>query len=302
MTLSTTRTEPAYRVFDAEVSAVVALSPHFLRFTVRGDDLAAFADHGDDQRFKLVLPLPGADGYAPFPRTDDWYADWRHLAPQQQNPIRTYTVAAVRPGAREVDFVVVRHGATGPASAWAERARPGDPVVLVGPNDRCEGLTRAAEWAPPADACVLVAGDETAVPAILGILDGLAPDRRGYAVLEVPTMDDELRVEAPAGVEVVWLPRDGREHGSLLDAAVRSAAADLLGPRDGVSDAERPAEEDDDAVLWDVASAADGFYAWLAGESGVIRGLRRHLVTEVGVDRRAVTFMGYWKRGRAEQN
>lgn len=299
MTVTNTQTEPAYRVFETRVRAVVALSPTFLRFTLEGDDLDEFADHGDDQRIKLVLPAP-TGGFDHFPRSDDWYTDWRHLPEDRKCPIRTYTVTAVRPGPREIDLVVVRHGATGPASAWAESAGPGDPILLVGPNARCEGPTRAAEWAPPADACVLVAGDETAVPAIVSILAGLDPDRRGVAVLEVPSVDDVLPVQAPAGVEVQWLGRDGRPHGTLLDAAVRTAAARLLGEHRAV-DVDLPDDEEDD-LLWDVASAADGFYAWLAGEAGVIRGLRRHLVRDVGVDKRSVTFMGYWKRGAAEAN
>jgi NADPH-dependent ferric siderophore reductase len=47
-------------------------------------------------------------------------------------------------------------------------------------------------------------------------------------------------------------------------------------------------------------AAAAGVYAWLAGESRVITGLRRHLVRDLGIDRTGVAFMGYWKRGRAE--
>lgn len=297
---ASTQTEPAYRVFETRVREVVALSPNFLRFTVVGDDLDEFADHGDDQRIKLVLPAP-TDGFDHFPRTDDWYTDWRHLPEDRKCPIRTYTVTAVRPGPREIDFVVVRHGATGPASSWAETAGPGDPVLLVGPNARCEGPTRAAEWAPAAGADVLIAGDETAVPAILSILAGLSPDRCGTAVLEVPTSDDVLPVRAPEGVDVIWLGRDARPHGSLLDAAVRDAAARLLGDR-RAADAVDFEDGDDEDLLWDVATASGGFYAWLAGEAGVIRGLRRHLVRDVGVDKRAVTFMGYWKRGAAEAN
>ena len=43
-------------------------------------------------------------------------------------------------------------------------------------------------------------------------------------------------------------------------------------------------------------------YAWLAGEAGVIKTLRRHLVVDLGWDRRAVAFMGYWRRpGRGER-
>ena len=43
-------------------------------------------------------------------------------------------------------------------------------------------------------------------------------------------------------------------------------------------------------------------YAWIAGESGVVRALRRHLVGERGFDRRRVTFAGYWRRGLSEED
>src|SRR5699024_6817314 len=42
------------------------------------------------------------------------------------------------------------------------------------------------------------------------------------------------------------------------------------------------------------------FYAWLAGEAAVIKALRRHLVSELGLDRKQVSFMGYWRQGRPE--
>ena len=35
-------------------------------------------------------------------------------------------------------------------------------------------------------------------------------------------------------------------------------------------------------------------------EAAVVRGLRRYLVRDVGVDRKQVAFMGYWRKGRAE--
>ena len=64
----------------------------------------------------------------------------------------------------------------------------------------------------------------------------------------------------------------------------------------------------DTGILWEVPRTAKGgaalksapLYAWLAGEAGAIKTLRRHLVTTHGVDRRAVAFMGYWRLGRAE--
>jgi NADPH-dependent ferric siderophore reductase len=42
------------------------------------------------------------------------------------------------------------------------------------------------------------------------------------------------------------------------------------------------------------------FYAWIAGEAGVVKDLRRYLVRDVGIDRKQVAFMGYWRKGKAE--
>ena len=94
--------------------------------------------------------------------------------------MRTYTVRAARPELREIDVDFVLHGATGPASAWAERAAAGDEVVLIGPNARFPGPTGGFEWRPPAGArCLLLAGDETAVPAVCAIVEALPAGPRG---------------------------------------------------------------------------------------------------------------------------
>jgi NADPH-dependent ferric siderophore reductase len=47
-------------------------------------------------------------------------------------------------------------------------------------------------------------------------------------------------------------------------------------------------------------STGSDFYAWLAGESSVIKTLRRFLVSETGIDRKRVAFMGYWRLGKSE--
>ena len=41
--------------------------------------------------------------------------------------------------------------------------------------------------------------------------------------------------------------------------------------------------------------------AWLAGEAGVIRTLRRVLVSDCGMDRWSVAFMGCWRLGRPDE-
>ncbi|MGX6603368.1 siderophore-interacting protein [Micromonosporaceae bacterium Da 78-11] len=294
-----------WRFFATEVRAVHRLSPHFLRVTFTGDDLGEFADNGFDQRIKFIPPLPDS-GLSHLPTGDDWYTRWRELPAEHRNPIRTYTVRAVRPQAREVDVDMVLHGVDGPASQWAAEVGPGATACLMGPDAGYPGGHGGIDFRPPAHTdCLLLGGDETAVPAIASILACLALDAVGEALLEVPTSEDVLELTAPPGVRVSWLPRDGRAHGERLIPATRAATRRILGERPGAEPAELEEVDVDHDLLWEVPDPiadTSRFYAWLAGEAGVIRTLRRHLVAECGVDRRAVAFMGYWRLGRAEAN
>ena len=99
--------------------------------------------------------------------------------------------------------------------------------------------------------------------------------------------------------------RGGRSHGEVLVEGVRRAAAELcpVGVPQEVEEIDVDRE-----LLWDVPRHAKGgdalrrtsLYAWLAGEAAAVRTMRRHLVSERGIDRRSVAFMGYWRQGRAE--
>jgi NADPH-dependent ferric siderophore reductase len=218
--------------------------------------------------------------------------------------MRIYTVRLARPFSREVDVDIVLHEhGGGPVARWAATAREGDEAILYGPDARYPDRHGGLEFHPPADTgAVLLAGDETAVPAICAILERLPVGHEGEAVMEVPGRDDFLPVETTGSVKVTWLARDDSGRGSLLVPAVQSVAGRLLPPLpapDRFEDVEVDAEE-----LWEVPeeSPFGPLYAWLAGEAAVIRTLRRHLVAERGMDRRAVAFMGYWRLGRAEHN
>lgn len=289
---------PAYRPFAAEVVGVRRLGPSFQRVTFSGPAFEDLASNGWDQRIKVLLPLPDR-GLQDCPVGDDWYAEWRALPEARRNPMRTYTVRAARPHLREIDVDFVLHGATGPASAWAEGATAGDEVVLIGPNRRFPGSTGGVEWRPPPAATrLLLAGDETAVPAICSIVESLPPGRPARVLLEVPDADDVLALRVPEHVEVTWLPRrpSVAPRGSLLTAAVRAAAG---GATEVLRSAPTPEPDEDADLPWNVPSDGSGaLYAWLAGEAGVVTGLRRELIG-LGVDRRSVAFMGYWRAGRA---
>ncbi|MCT9622057.1 siderophore-interacting protein [Curtobacterium sp. C2H10] len=293
-----------YRVFSVRVAAVTSLTPHFVRVTLTGDDLAEFSSVGLDQRIKIVLPIPG-HGFTDLPDGEDWYGAWRALPDAVRNPLRTYTVRSFRPDARELDIDFVAHGDTGPASRWVSECRVGDELRIVGPavpSSPAELPTGAAEFDPGAANRILLAGDETAAPAICAILEALDVATVGHVFIEVPTDADRLPVSAPAGVEVRWIARNGASHGVRMTDQVHAWASTVAaGPACG--DAGELADIDvDEQVLWDIPAGDEPrpVYAWIAGEAGCVKELRRHLVRGVGLDRKQVAFMGYWRHGKAE--
>ncbi len=302
-----------FRMFAVQVAAVQTMCPSVLRVTFTGEDLDRFADNGFDQRIKFFLPLENApyDELLSLESSADWYGRWRAMPDDKRHPIRTYTARGVRQDRREVDVDIVLHGDLGPASRWALSAVPGDDLVILGPNAEAEGPHGGVDFVPPPHTDrLLIAGDETALPAIAGILERLPADARGEALIEMPLSGDRLDLVAPDGVTVRWYGRDGRPHGELLIPAVQAACARLLPGQAPAPDVELEDVDIDEGLLWEVPVDAQGqplradaaLYAWLAGEAAVIKTLRRHLVAECGVDRKSVAFMGYWRAGRSEAN
>lgn len=249
------------------------LSPSFARVTLGGDDLARFVPLGRDQWFRLFLPV--AEGtLTRLPQRLDSFAYLRYLAiAKTERPVlRNYTVADFRPAGEQqaeldVDFVLhgsAAEGTAGPAATWAETCAPGDAVAILD-----EGVL----FTPPADLAgpIALVGDETALPALAGILASLDPAATGTAVVEVPDAGDVRTLAAPDGVDVRWVVR--ADPHATPGAAARDAATEAA-PGDGL-----PA------------------YAWVAGEQSLVSAMRRHWV-RAGVDKRAISFTGYWRAPR----
>ncbi|KAA1428075.1 siderophore-interacting protein [Nocardioides antri] len=303
---------------EVEVLRAERVSPSFVRVELAGPGLAECGTPGAlyDQRMKIVFP--NAAGALPsFEDMDEsWWATWLKIPEGERGCMRTYTIRdLVGSGADTrlvVDIVVHAPGEhSGPGNEWALRASAGDRVVVLAP--RLGHDFGGVEWSPGTATRLLLAGDETAVPAIRGILRDLPADATGAAFVEVPTAEDIQRdVARPTGLELTWLPRGDAPRGASLHAAV---IAWLTGT------AETAPEVGDDEIdpdLWEtpvhsssgeqVAEATRvpmddtpyaGLYSWIAGESKVVTGLRRRLVNELGIDRGQVAFMGYWREGVA---
>lgn len=291
--------QQTYRLFDVALKQRTVLSPSLTRMVFAAPDVANMKTDGPDQRIKVFFPLPGQD--APqVPQGEDWYARYRALPEGERPPMRTYTIRALRPEAGEVDIDFVLHGETGPASRWATHARVGDRIGLLAPDAQVAESSQGFEWKPPADVQrVLLVADDTALPAVAGILEDLARwphPPQVQAFLEVAHEADVLPLAAPVGAQLFWLAREGAAHGQLLQQAVQARVGPL-----GLRAAEQDlAEIDiDQDILWEQASAqGGGLYAWVAGEAGAVMAIRRHLVKDCGIDKRAITFMGYWRQGK----
>ncbi len=261
---------PAFAILRATVTAVRRPAPHMVRLTLGGNELAWMTNGGLDQRIKLLFARSGQD--EPTLPADRSYATLR-LMPEDQRPhVRTYTVRAHRPERCEFDVDIVLHGDAGPGSSFAGRARPGDHLAVFVPHvehphpARLSGVEFRTERV--FDDVVLV-GDETALPAIASILDEVPAGVRVRVLIEVPEVVDTHYLRSDASDEIRWLVRGDRARGEVLLREVRGL--DLADP-----------------------------YVWIAGESRTVTTVRRTLVDEFGVDRRRITFLGYWRRDAAE--
>jgi NADPH-dependent ferric siderophore reductase len=213
-----------------------------------------------DQQLKLCFPREGQDRpVLPPPAGDEmrWYQAFLAIPEDERPWMRGFTVRWYDPARGEIDVDFVLHGDAGPAVRWARSAAPGQLLGRYGPSRIYARPLGVADW-------YLFAGDETALPAIGSLLESLPGDARALVYAEVADPAEEQRLSTSEGVTVEWVRRSG---GASLAAAVGAAAF----PAGAVS-------------------------AWLAGEAGAVRALRRHLVDERAVPKRAIEFAGYWRR------
>ncbi|MEU0671836.1 siderophore-interacting protein [Streptomyces sp. NPDC006172] len=280
----TTAVAAPFRFFALQVVRTARLDASLVRVTFAGEDLQYFFSDGYDQSLSLFLPHPGqSEPRIPYELGDGWWQAWRELPDDVRAVMRSYTLRSLRRDASgrtaEIDVDFVLHTPAGPASRWASTAAAGDRVVLLGPGI---ADNRAIRFRAPEDTdLVLLWGDETALPAISSILESLPAGLRVRAWLEVHDTGSVRGLETAADAEITWLVHGDGDHPRAEGDEGSPMALDALRAA-RLPSAERP-------------------YVWIAGESGCVKQLRRHFVGERGIDRRRVTFVGYWRRGLSEE-
>ncbi|MFF2851417.1 siderophore-interacting protein [Streptomyces sp. NPDC058001] len=252
---------PARKAPSTHLGQVVRterLTPHMVRVVLGGDGLAQFsAGECTDHYVKLLFAPEGVTYPEPFD-----IQRIRADLPRDQWPVtRTYTVRSWDTDTRELALDFVVHGDEGLAGPWASNVRPGDTVRLLGPG---------GAYAPDADAdWHLLAGDESALPAIATALEAMPEGADVRAFIEVSGPEEEQKIDSAAGV--VWLHRGERPVGEALVEAVR--ALDFPAGR---------------------------VQAFVHGEAGFVKELRRLLRIDHGVPREDLSISGYWRVGHNE--
>ncbi|MBO0903133.1 siderophore-interacting protein [Jiella sonneratiae] len=226
------------------------LSPNFLRVTLAAPGVSDFLAGG--MHFRLAIP--------PRDRAPVWPQlgrAGRTVWPKGEDALHcpAYTTAEVDVGAGHLFFDVYLHEG-GLATTWALQAEEGAVVGLAGPG----GGTL-----PPGD-FILLAGDETALPAIRRILAASPPVRRGHVLVELADPRDRMELQLPDAMSIEWLQR-----GETPDIFERARAVTL--PKPGESR-----------------------FVWIAGERELARRARLHFRDEGGVPAGESYIAAYWTR------
>ena len=265
---------------ELEVATVHDVTPRLRRITLTGPQLFAFgADvHGTDtagntpggERAELpAFSSPGFDDHVKCIFTSDGGGsdlpvqlphgiEW---PPSSLRAARDYTPTRFDPDTAELDLEFVLHG-HGPAATWAREARPGHTLHLVGPK-MTTALPAGLDW-------ILLAGDETALPAITRFARERPSPARAIVVVIVDNDSAKAPIDLSADDEIHWIVGDPTD-GAALTAAVES-------------------------VLPDSGTG----YAWAAGESRALLPLRRLLKHSPCLGKANINVTGYWVHAEAE--
>lgn len=228
---------PEPTTWPLEVVAVAAVTPQMRRILLSGPALDRFSY------------LPGQD-LALGMRRDDG------LVVRRRYSIRRFTATD-----RILELDVVMHG-DGPGMRWAKSAAPGVRIEAIGPRGKIT-LATDAEWH-------LFAGDATAVPAALAMMEALADDVAAHAFLQVDDAAERQPADLAGDKRVAW----------LFDADAAAAATDGL-----------------TTAMSTAALPRGRGHAYLAGEVSQVLAVKAALLARGWSDDQ-ISAKAYWNRGR----
>ncbi|POH71903.1 siderophore-interacting protein [Arthrobacter glacialis] len=239
---------------------VQTLAPAMRRIVLSGDDLAQpfpFEPLAASDHVKVVFPeIESGEIHLPT------VADDRLVMPEgRPRPIfRDYTVRSYDAAARRLtlDFVLHDHGVAG---RWAQNAALGDPLGVLGP--------RGSHLYPADFENYLIAGDETALPAMARWIEELPSGARAEVFISIAHQIERIALADRPGINVTYLDRLAHGPAVLMETVQKFV---------------RPEGD---------------LFVWVAGEAAAIKPIRRHVRDVLEIPAEHVDIDGYWKQGIA---
>ncbi len=251
---------PPPALVPVDVVVVEHRTSRLVRVVLAGPGLASWPELQPGSSLRLLLPRSGPNEL----ELPAWTGNEYLYDDGTRPPIRTLTPLPVHAtearSGPAVAVEIVRHG-SGPLSGWAGTVEIGETVAVSGPG---------RGYAPDGAATsFLVAGDESALPAITTLLPALPAEVRVAVLLEIADPAARLPWSGRAAEATTWLELPpGAPPGDALVAAVATVDLD------------------------------EGTRVWAAGEAAAMQRIRRDLFEERGLPRSHAVVRGYWKHGR----
>lgn len=251
---------------EMRVVSNIQLTPLMRRVRLQGENLERFTRDGlhvrllfpKYQNVKPEWPVMGENGIPVWPQGEKELVG------------RAYTIRHIDVDAGIVDIDLVLHECDedsdedgGYGARWALKARAGDIIGMTGPGGGYAPLT--ADW-------YLLAGDETALPAIARIMENLPAGSKATVRIEIADKAEEQVLKTKAELDIRWLHRNA-------------------------------AETDNKEILYDAVKAVDypdheeNIFVWVGCEFSAFRSIRGFIRKEKKIPREKHLVVAYWRKG-----
>ncbi len=175
--------------------------------------------------------------------------------------VRPYTIRNFRKKKLELDIDFAKHvSKSGYASEWAFNAKTGDEILISGPSPR-QTINTNADW-------FFFVGDMSALPVISTYLEDLNENSKGYAVLEILSNSDKIKLKKPKGFEIKWVVNKQSSNSYKLYNEITK-------------------------INWYKGIP----YIWVACEFKVMKNLREYFQIEKKINKKEMYISSYWKSG-----
>ena len=244
-----------------QVKRIVDITPGMRSITFTSDDLDNYPSHTGGAHLKIFLPVEGQTKPT-IPTLTDKGPSWPENQPRAI--VRTYSVRAIRPELKELDIEFAVHEDAGPAINFALNAKVGDYIGITNPGGPDPLLAPASHY--------YMAADPSSLPALMALIETMSPEVQGKAVIRIENESDRQIIDAPQGLEIVWLV-----------GSVETQTQPLI----------------DEFISWSLPKEDVAF--WIAGEDKIIRALRRYIRRDKGYERGQIYAIPYWRFGFNEE-